>query len=399
MLRTIRAMSAGALAIGALAVQGASGAEIGVTDSEITIGMFAPLSGPLAGYGVDPVNAARLWYDEVNAKGGIHGRKIRVIAEDDKCNSQEAVAVVTKLVTVDKVFMLNGGSCSTPVLAVQEFVTREKVPLSMLIAAGDAAVFPPTRYVFGAYGGTQTACGAIMMNFVAEQLTGKRVALIVHDDEFGQSFRSTATAAAKIAGIEIVAIETLATNVADVTAAILNIRAASPDVIVSGGYPAPAVLIAKTAHELGITTTIIQANQGLPDTEAFAKNVGDAAALSNFYYNNPLNDLFGQGMQKEWIDKYKVAYPERNPTAYMLYGLPSAMAITRALEAAGPDLTREKFVDAMEELDFDTGIMAGNIAFSSERRDAMRNFTFVKFDGTTHTLQPGTYAWDGSKEK
>jgi branched-chain amino acid transport system substrate-binding protein len=57
----------------------------GVSNNEIVIGLFAPLSGPLVAYGVDPLNAAKMLYDEVNAKGGIHGRKIRLVIEDDKC--------------------------------------------------------------------------------------------------------------------------------------------------------------------------------------------------------------------------------------------------------------------------------------------------------------------------
>ena len=61
-------------------------------------------------------------YDDINAKGGIHGRKIRLVIEDDKCTPNELVAVVKKLVTVDKVFMLHGGSCTAAIAAAQEYV-------------------------------------------------------------------------------------------------------------------------------------------------------------------------------------------------------------------------------------------------------------------------------------
>jgi len=83
--------------------------ESGVTDNEIVIGMFAPMSGPLVAYGVDAVQMAELLYDQVNQKGGIHDRKIRVIVEDDQCSANTLVAAVKKLVTVNHVFLLHGG--------------------------------------------------------------------------------------------------------------------------------------------------------------------------------------------------------------------------------------------------------------------------------------------------
>ena len=166
-------------------------AEPGVTDTEITIGLFAPMSGQLANFGFDPLQAAKMWYEEVNKKGGINGRKIKVIVEDDKCNPTEVVAVVKKLVTVDNVFMLNGGSCTAPAVAAQEFVTREKVPFVMLNAAGDGAVMPPTKYVYGAFGGTQRSVGATLMEFAVKELKGKKIAYFADDNEFGNSNYAT----------------------------------------------------------------------------------------------------------------------------------------------------------------------------------------------------------------
>jgi branched-chain amino acid transport system substrate-binding protein len=133
----------------------------------------------------------------------------------------------------------------------------------------------------------------------------------------------------------------------------------------------------------------------MPCTAVFARNVGNDAALVNFYYGSPLNDLTDGPKQQKWIKLYKQYYPDRTPGAFMTYGLPSAMAITRALEKAGRDLTREKFVSAMETLDFDTEVLAGPIAFSPTRRDGHRASIFIKFDGKTHTQMPGSYEWNG----
>jgi branched-chain amino acid transport system substrate-binding protein len=394
-LKSLRGAVIGAAALlGAMAP--AHAAEQGVTDTEILIGLFAPMSGQLAAFGFDPLQAAKMWYEEINKKGGIHGRKIKVVTEDDKCTPTEAVAVVKKLATVDKTFIVHGGSCTAAAVAAQEFVTREKIPFVMLNAAGDGAVIPPTRYVFGAFGGTQRTVGATIMEFAIKELKGKKIAFIAHDDDFGNSNWGTAKAVAARMGAEVVAVERIPPRINDVTAPMLKVRAAKPDVVISTAYPAPAVLIAQKYAEYGMTKTpLVQAVQGVPIPSVFAKNVGNDAALANFYYGSPLNDLTDGPKQQKWIQLYKQYYPDRTPGAFMTYGLPSAMAITMALEKVGKDLTREKFVDAMETLDFDTGVVAGPIAFAKDRRDGHRASIFIKFDGKTHKLMPGTYFWNG----
>lgn len=185
----LRGMKRGSIGVAvALGISGPSvAADPGLTDNEIVIGLFGPLSGPLVGFGLDPVNAAKMWYDDINKKGGIHGRKFRLVIEDDKCTANDLVAVVKKLVTVDNVFMLHGGSCTAALTAAQEYINREKVPYAMLNAAGDNAVIPPLHYTFGAFHGTQRAYAAALAGFAIQQLKVKRAAVIVHDDDYGKA--------------------------------------------------------------------------------------------------------------------------------------------------------------------------------------------------------------------
>ena len=204
------------------------------------IGLFGPLSGPLVGYGLDPVNAAKMWYDDINKKGGIHGRKIRLVIEDDKCTANDLVAVVKKLVTVDNVFMLHGGSCTAALTAAQEYINREKVPYAMLNAAGDNAVIPPLRYTFGAFHGTQRVYAAALAELRHQAAEGRSA--------LPSSCTTTTTAtptwrprrrSSTPPGVEVVAAERIPPNITDVTAPLLKIRQARPDVILSGAYPAP----------------------------------------------------------------------------------------------------------------------------------------------------------------
>lgn len=394
-LSATRRIALGALAAFGLIAPGHA-ADPGLTNDEIVIGLFGPLSGPLVGYGLDPVQAAKMWYDDLNKKGGIHGRKIRLVVEDDKCTPNDLVAVVKKLVTVDNVFMLNGGSCTAALAAAQEYINREKIPYVMLNAAGDNAVFPPQHYTFGSFQGTQRVYGAALANFAIKELKAKRAAIIVHDDDYGTANLATAKAIFGASNIEVVAAERIPPNITDVTAPMLKIRAAKPDVILSGAYPAPAVLIAQKYGEYGMTAIpLLQSTQGIPTPSVFAKNVGNPAALENFYHTWSFTDVGDDAIRKKWVDLYKAHYPDREPGPFMITGLPSAMAVTATLEKAGRDVTRESVVAAMESLDFKPEIMAGPLQFGKERRDALRSVFIVKYDGKTQKQMPGVYTWDG----
>jgi branched-chain amino acid transport system substrate-binding protein len=371
-------------------------ADPGLTDTEITIGLFGPLSGPLVGFGIDPLNAAKMWYDDINKKGGIHGRKIKLVIEDDKCTANELVAAVKKLVTVDNVFMLHGGSCTAALTAAQEYINREKVPYAMLNAAGDNAVIPPLRYTFGAFHGTQRTYAAALAGYAIEGLKAKRAAVIVHDDDYGKANLATTQAILATHNVAVVAAERIPLNITDVTAPLLKIRAANPDVILSGAYPAPAVLVAQKYGEYGMTgIPLMQAVQGIPTPAVFAKNVGNPDAMKNFYHGWSFTDVGDPAIKKKYADMYKVHYPDREAGPFMITGLPSAMAVAAALEKAGRNLTRESLVAAMESLDFKPEILAGPLQFGPQRRDAMRSGFVVKYDGQTQKMMPGVYTWNG----
>ena len=368
----------------------------GVTDTEIVIGLFAPLSGPLVAYGVDPLNAAKMLYDEVNANGGIHGRKIRLVIEDDKCTGNELVGVVKKLVTVDNVFVLHGGSCTAAIAAAQEYVQREKVPFVMLNAAGDNAVFPATRYMFGSFQGTQRVYGSALAEFAVKELKAKRVGVIVHDDDYGKANLAAAKAVIERLGGQVVAQERIPPNITDITAPVLNLRAAKPDAILSGAYPAPAVLLAQKYGEFRMTDIpLLQSTQGMPTPSVYAKNVGNPDALKNLYHTWSFNDIADEAMRARMVAQYKKSFPDREPGPFMVTGVPSALAVIDTLKRLGRDLSRERFVDEMEKLDLKADVMTGALQFGPGRRDALRSVVVVKFDGKSQKVMPGSYAWNG----
>tara|TARA_Y100000815_G_scaffold266665_1_gene285126 strand:- start:6364 stop:7596 length:1233 start_codon:yes stop_codon:yes gene_type:complete len=370
----------------------------GVTDDEIVIGMFAPLSGPLAAYGTDPINAARAYFDDINTKGGIHGRTLHYLVEDDKCTPAAANTVVRKFITVEKVFLLLGGSCSGSTVSIQELVNQEKVPHFMLNASGDAGVYPPTTYQFGSAPGTQRATLAAVMMYAIEGLGAKSVGVLGPNDAMGTSALEMITAMAEKYDIKVVANEIVPNNATDVTVPVLNVHSANPDVIILTTYAPPTTLVMKKLTEFGLLDKpVISAIQGVSNTEAFVASLdGNTAGLGKFYYAHPLvAESMDDPALKPWKDLMVKYYPDRpEPGIVGAYGFPHAMAIVDALERAGPDLTREAFMEAIDQTNLETGVMATPTIFAPGRRDSNRGQIIVKFDGSTVTRVGGPYTWD-----
>ena len=366
----------------------------GVTNDAIRIGLVAPLSGPLVGFGYDPLYASKMWFDKVNADGGIYGRKIELIIDDSKCEIPVMLALVKRLVSVDKVFLIEGGSCSPVAQAAQEYVTREKVPMITLNAGADAGAFPPTRYFFAGPVGTQLSSGGAVMQFAIKSLGAKSVAILVHDDDSGTANLAAAKATAEKARIAVKSVERVSKKAVDLTAAMLNVRAANPDAIVAILYPAQTALSVQKYGEFAMKQPVITGVQSVTNPAEFAENVGNDAALANFYFGTPLAP---DAEIAKWTELYRAAYPDRKPGPWVAFGIPSAMAITIALKKAGPELTREKFIDAMDTLEFESGALAGPSRYAPDRRDGFRSMAFVKFDGKKLTRQEGVFTWAGER--
>lgn len=392
---SVNKTAAGLTLAASLLIGAAAGAqEPGITDKAIKIGIFGPLSGPNMAYGFDVVNAAKMYYDKINKEGGIHGRRIEYVVEDDRCNANDLVAAVKKLVEQENVFMLNGGSCSAAVVAAKDYVVRNKVPYLMLNASGDGALFPPTDYIFGAYSISQYAVGGAMVEFAAKQFGAKNVAYINHDDAYGAWNLEGSKKDAEVNGVKL-SVESINPGINDVTAPFLKVRAANPDAILLVTYARPAALLIKKAAEMGFNKPIILSVTGTASLNQLAENVGKDA-LKNFYTQEVMVDSPGGAKLKPIYDMYKAAYPDLaakpdHPQTYMPYGIPPAMSLVKALQDAGPNPTREKVLAALKTQDFDSGVMAGRMQFGPEQRAANRSTIFIKYDGTTMAPLPGVF--------
>lgn len=385
------------LAITALlgGIGAAEAAEPGLTDTSIKIGLFGPMSGPSQAYGQDVMNAAKMYYAKINAEGGINGRKIEIVEEDDRCSPNDLVAAVKKLVEQDQVFIINGGSCSSAVVAAKEYVVRSGTPWVMLNASGDGALYPVQPNIFGATSISQRAVGGSTVEFATKHLGAKKIGYINHDDAYGAWNLEAAAPQAKENGATFL-VESVDPKITDVTAPVLKMRAANVDVLIITAYAAPAQLILKKAQELHFDKPIVIAVNAIANLKQMVENVGSKDAFKNVYVQELL--MAKPGSEKlAWVyDMYKKAYPDLaaqpgHPQVYMPYGIPPAQVVVKALQAAGRDVTRAKFIDAVEHLSFDS-VMAGPISFSSTEHAGQKASIYFKFDGENLTDVPGVFA-------
>src|SRR5215218_7891071 len=132
-----RILGAATLLTVALAASSATAQVPGVTADTIKIGTFGALTGPGYLYGKLPMNGVEVVFDEINAAGGINGRKLQLIREDDRCDAAAAIGAIQKLVHQDQVFALIGGGCSNATFAARDAIEAAKIPTLIFASVHD----------------------------------------------------------------------------------------------------------------------------------------------------------------------------------------------------------------------------------------------------------------------
>jgi len=353
----------------------------GITAKTIKIGMYGPLTGSQSSWGHPVMNGAAMVYQDINEKGGIHGRKIEIVREDGACDSAKTLAAVKKLVHREKVFMINSGICSGATMAARQEIINNKVPLMLFAASLDALTTPVSRYVF-TVAPTGRHDGLSIGEFVQSIPGAKRIAIVGHADEWAKSKSEAFKAVAKQANLEIVADETLEKNITDAAAQVLAIKRVNADAVVLLTYPGPTAAFLRDAHKYNLKTKFV-GNNSLIDLDALAERVGNLDALQTTFITATIVGPIGSPEMSPYEQMLKKYFPKDTVKAESFYGTASAITVVEALKQAGPDLTREKFIDAMEKMQgFNAGIAPCSIGFSSDNHQGCQTQTIWTLRGS-----------------
>jgi len=352
MRRAIIPLVLALVALGAVLAPPSARAVDGVTDDTVTLGGFGPITGPAAYIGLGGRDGMNLALKEINAAGGVNGRKLRVIFEDDAHSPSRALAAVKKLVDQDKVFMILSLAGSNSTVGAIEFVKQRQLPMYVSIASAPPVTQPFNKYLFR--GGTTEAAryGEVYSEFLAQGLQARRVGIISAHDEYSKN-EADAVARHLKAWFNQDPVKRVEFNIADkdFTPQLLELKQANPDVIFISGHPAGGAIILRQARELGLTQAVFgsatMVDNAVPANAKSAAEGFTAAWLLPLYMGSKHPDMvkFETAWRKEYPNM-----PTGRPNVFDLLGYGDTYVIAEGLKRAGRDLTVDKFITALETL-------------------------------------------------
>ncbi|PWB58996.1 MAG: hypothetical protein C3F17_17765 [Bradyrhizobiaceae bacterium] len=368
-----------ALATAAFLFPGATrAADPGVTKDKITLGSFLPLQSGLAAGATQMREGADAYFKSLNEAGGVNGRKIEWIVENDSYNPQQTAAVVKKLVDRDGVFAIVSTLGTVTNLAVLPFLAQRGVPI--VNPAGGHLLLnkPKDKNVFGILP-LSSEIGESMADYAVGKLGAKRVAIFYQNDQFGKDQRDGAVEALKKHNLQAVGEATYVPSDVDVSAQVVSLRQTDPDAVILGIIPKHAALFVKEAQRLGWKPKIIGHNTV---ADPVVLDLAGPEALEGVYVNlmTAVDGMDTPAVKKanEILAKH---YPKTKPGYYPYLGMAGAMIIVEGIKRAGDDLTRAKLIAGLESLGrHETGLVPP-IEWSASYHGGPKSFGYAQWQG------------------
>jgi branched-chain amino acid transport system substrate-binding protein len=315
----------------------------GVTKDTIVVGQSAALSGPAAAIGQAMRDGALAHFESVNASGGVHGRRIKLVTLDDGFEPDRAKENTRKLIHDQRVFALFGYTGTAASYAALPVFSYEGVPFFAPYTGTEGLRVPFNRFVFNIRASYADETEKLVDWLVARRRN--RIAVFYEADSHGQAGYEGVQSAMEHRQLKIVAKGSVWRNTTDVAGAVKLIRAAKPQaVIMISTYPAAAAFI-REYNKTGERPEYV--NVSLVGAKALAGELGREAHGVVVSQVVPY-PLYPSGIAREMRLLIEARRPNSNPTFNDVEGYIAAKAFVEGLRRAGPDLTREKFIAALE---------------------------------------------------
>jgi len=318
----------------------------GVTSTEIVLGMHTDLSGVAATYGVSSSNAVKMRFEEINAAGGINGRKVNVIVEDQGYQVPKAVQACSKLINRDQVFAFVAPLGTPMNNACFKDQLAAGVPNLFPLSAARSMYEPFERLKFyGAASYVDQIRSAV--NYFVKEKGKKAVCVMYQDTDFGKEIVVGAELQAKQLGITLLEMAAHKPTDQDFTASITKLKGAGCDLVLMGTIVRDSIVPYVTARKMGWTDADFVGSAAVYDLV-----VGAAQGMDGFYgmgltempyADSPIETV------KAFVAAYKAKYGA-DPNIGAVYGYVAADLTATGLKNAGPDLTLDSFVKGMEAI-------------------------------------------------
>ncbi len=361
--------AAAALSLGLAAP--AARAETGVTDTEIKIGGAHDLSGIFAPFSVPAVKAAQLYFDEINAKGGVNGRKITYIVEDHGYQVPKAVQAANKLINRDQVFAMLLSLGTPHNIAMFKLMEPKGIPNINPLTAARQMVDPPAPWKFAGTAAYYDAVKATTEYMAAEQ-GSKMFCLMYLPTDFGVEIQQGLIDGAAASGTSYGVETKHKPDETDFSGALGKIKEGGCDTVGLALGVSQVINVIATANKLGMSDLkFVLSSAGFHTV--VAKGLAAQGVMGGVYAGAGWQDLearMGNPEVAAWVKSYTEATGEKFPGTGALLGRSAAELMVRGLEAAGPDLTREGFIKALEGLNYDDVIAGSKVSMSPDNHVA-----------------------------
>ncbi|MCD6193333.1 MAG: ABC transporter substrate-binding protein [Candidatus Aminicenantes bacterium] len=295
---------------------------------EIKIGVIVPLTGGSAKYGEDIKRGYDLAVEEINAEGGVRGRKIRLIYEDSEGKPEKAVTAAQKLIQRDRVVAILGPLWSSPTLAVAPICEKNKV---VLLSSGSSSpkITDAGDYIFrnelsDKYGAEQTAKLFFNLGF-------KKIAIIYVNNDFGIGYKDVTEQIYKNLGGVVTTTQSFEQDATDFRTQLLKIKDTNPEGLFIVGYK-EMILILKQMREFGINAQILSV--ALFEDPEIIEKVGDVAEGAIYTYYGTFDPKSQESRIKEFVKKFEERY-HKLPEYYAPIGYDAVKILALAIEKGG----------------------------------------------------------------
>ena len=345
----IKAKTFGLAALLALALSTAAQAQPaqGVSKTEITIGSIQDLSGPIAGFGKQVRLGMMLRVDEVNEQGGVNGRKLKLLVEDSAYDPKKAVLAAQKLVNQDKIFAMVahiGTAQNNAAMPVQ----FEKNVINFFPVTASRDMYEPFHKLKYSFAVTYFDQMRAAVPKVVKEKNAKKVCTLYQDDDFGLEVMRGAEAGLKSINMELAEKTSYKRGATDFSSQVARMKAANCDLVVLGTIIRETIGTIGEARKTGFNPTFLGSSACY--TDLIHKLGGKAmdGLYATMGTQHPYLDEASQQV-RFWANKYKTKFNE-DPTVFSVYGYNAIDAFVRAAQKAGPNLTTDSFIKAMDTM-------------------------------------------------
>jgi ABC-type branched-subunit amino acid transport system substrate-binding protein len=355
----------------AMAAGVASAQEVGVTATEILLGEVQPMSGPASLIGKAGAAGSRLAIAEINAAGGINGRRLRAIYEDDGYVPARSVTAVKKLIDSDKVFALTGTTGSSHMVAMLPTIEEAKIPTIVHMAPHPSVVNPrrPTVFMIGP---DYDLAGFVPIHHMVEKMgqKGGKFGILYQDDDFGKALLAGYQKAVKQHGVASVAEIPFKRGAKDFSAEVLQLKEKGVTAVYLGTLTTETAAVLGEFRRLGMTPVVgtLWAGQ-LPAAVRLAAPSGFEYLIPDYYASN--YDPAGQKLMEK-AKQFLSADDYANFNRYTVSGYVGTMVLAEGIRRCGANVTRTCVVDQLNKLkNHDTGGLTGPLSFDNPKAQAV----------------------------